>query len=204
MNIATSLFLRILPQSARSHHAPRVNGCAERPAWSERFASILLVAIPAGIVALSGYSATRATGDSDDELLARFSSHQTAFEVLPQMLDSDRRTLALGEGPMDLAHLEAAGVGNDYRALLAEIGASDLRYFPRSGEIVLLLAGPNDRSFTSTKRSYLYSSHERPPPATAHGSYFGPGIYIVTEDHPIQGRWFIHHERVVSIAFARF
>jgi hypothetical protein len=165
----------------------------------------LLVAVPAAIVALSGYSAARGGNPPDDDLTVRFLSHQADFEALPQMLDSDRARLPLADGPFDLADLMAAGAArnHDYRALLAKIEAANIRYFPRSGNIVLPLAHARDHFFTDTKKSYLYLNRERPQPLPNHPSYArpGPGIYFAMDDHRIKGKWFIHHDGTLEVAF---
>jgi hypothetical protein len=75
---------------------------ANRSSWTPVLVLSLLVAVPALIMALSGYSAARGSNPSDDDLTARFLSHQVDFEALPQMLDSDRARLPLADGPFDL------------------------------------------------------------------------------------------------------
>jgi hypothetical protein len=123
------------------------------------------------------------------------------------MLDSDRRKLPLTDEPFDLADLVAAGASNegDYKVLLAKIDATNVRYFPRSGNVVLPVAQPREH-FTDIKKSYRYLSREQPQPFLPHPSYAwrGPGIYFVTGDHRIKGQWFIHHDGTVVIAFAPY
>jgi hypothetical protein len=178
---------------------------ANRSSWSDVLLLSLLVAVPAAIVALSGYSSARAGNPSDYDLTARFLSHQADFEALPQMLDSDRASLPLAGGPFDLADLMKAGAArsHDYRTLLAKIGAANVRYFPRSGNIVLPLAQPSEHFFPDTKKAYLYLNREKPQPLPNHPSYArtGPGIYFVTEDNRIKGKWFIHHDGTLEVAF---
>lgn len=178
---------------------------ANRSSWTEVLVLSLLLAAAATIVALSAYSAARGNDSSDDDLTARFLSHQADFEALRQMLDSDSARLPLAGGPFDLADLIAAGAapGHDYRAQLAKIGVINLRYFPRSGNIVLPLAKPSEHSFANTKRSYLYLNREPPQRLPNHPRYGwpGPGIYFVTEDHRIKGKWFIHHDGTLEVAF---
>jgi hypothetical protein len=165
----------------------------------------LFVAVPAAIVALSGYSTARGGNPSDDDLTARFLSHQADFEMLPPMLDSDRASLPQTDGPFDLSDLMTAGAArnHDYRGLLAKIEAANIRYFPLSGNIVLTLAKSSDHVFADTKKSYLYLNREQPQPLPDHPSYArpGPGIYFVTEDHRIKGKWFIHHDGTLEVAF---
>jgi hypothetical protein len=123
------------------------------------------------------------------------------------MLDSDRKRLLLADGPFDLAHLVAAGTvhKDDYQVLLAKIDATNMRYFPRSGNVVLPVA-QSGANFADTKKSYLYLSREQPQPLLDHPSYAwrGPGIYSVTGDHRIEGQWFIHHDGTVVVAFAPY
>jgi hypothetical protein len=178
---------------------------ANRSSWTEVLSLSLFIALPAGVVALSGYSAARGGSRSDDDLTVRFLSHQADFEALPQMLDSDRASLPQADGPFDLADLMAAGAArnHDYRALLANIEAANIRYFPRSGDIVLPLAKSSDHFVAETEESYLYLNREQPQPLPNHPSYTqpGPGIYRVTWDHRIKGKWFIHHDGTQEVAF---
>ena len=178
---------------------------ANRSSWTEVLALSLFIAVPAAIIALSGYSTARGGNPADDDLTARFLSHQADFETLPQMLDSDRARLPLADGPFDLADLMAAGAArnHDYRGLLAKIEAANIRYFPRSGNIVLPLAKSSDHFFADAKKSYLYLNREQWQPLPNRPSYArpGPGIYFVTEDHRIKGKWFIHHDGTLEVAF---
>ena len=178
-----------------------------RSSWTQVLVLSLFVVVPAVIMALSGYSAARGSHPTDDELTARFLSHEADFQALVQMLESDRRRLSLADGPFDLAELVAAGAArnDDYQALLAEIDATNIRYFPRSGNIVLPVARSGEH-FADTKKSYLYLNREQPQPLLHHPSYAwrGPGIYFVTGDHRIKGQWFIHHDGTVAVEFAPY
>jgi hypothetical protein len=180
---------------------------ANRSSWTQLLVLSLFVAVPAAIVALSGYSAARGNHPTDEELTARFLSHEADFQALIQMLDSDRRRLLLADGPFDLGDFEAAGAARtgDYKVLLAKIDAINLRYFPRSGNVVLPVAQSGEH-FADTKKSYLYLSREQPQPLLDHSSYAwrGPGIYFVTGDRRIKGQWFIHHDGTVVVAFAPY
>jgi hypothetical protein len=180
---------------------------ANRPSWTQVLVLSLFVIVPAAIVALSGYSAARGDHPTDEELTARFLSHEADFQALIHMLDSDRRRLLLADGPLNLAELEAAGAtrAGDYRVLLAKFDATNVRYFPRSGNVVVLVAQSGEH-FADTKKSYLYLSREPPQPLLHHSSYAwrGPGIYFVTGDQRIKGQWFIHHDGTVVVAFAPY
>jgi len=59
--------------------------------WSDVLLLSLLVVVPAAIIALSGYSAARSGNPSDDDLTARFLSHQADFEALLE----ERRRFAI-------------------------------------------------------------------------------------------------------------
>ena len=178
---------------------------ANRSSWTEVLVLSLFIAVPATFVAISGYSAARGGTPSDDDLTARFLSHQTDFETLPQMLDTDRARLPQADGPFDLADLMAVGAArnHDYRGLLAKVGAANIRYFPLSGNIVLTLANSNDHFFADPKKSYLYLNREQPKPLPNQPSYArsGPGIRFVTETHRIKGKWLIHHDGTLQVAF---
>jgi hypothetical protein len=180
---------------------------ANRSSWTQVLVLSLLVAVPAALIALSGYSAARAGHPTDEELTARFLSREADFQALLHMLDSDGKRLPLTDGPFDLADLVAAGAGHkgDYKAILARIDATNVRYFPRSGNVVLSVAQSGEH-FADAKKSYLYLSHDQPQALLRHPSYAlrGPGIYFVTGDHRIKGQWFIHHDGTVVIAFAPY
>jgi hypothetical protein len=182
---------------------------AVRSARRAVFMLCLLLAAPAVLVVLAGYSICRGSHPTDEELTARFLSHPLDFETLRQMLDSDRGRLPHGAGPFDLTDLVAAGASTarigHYEAVLARIGARNFRYSPLSGNVVLPISTSGDNFANSTK-SYLYSSRDEPQPLLYHRSYGwrGPGAYWVTGDHRIEGRWFIRHDGTVVVAFAPY
>jgi hypothetical protein len=169
----------------------------------------LFVAVPVALGLLAAYAAARDSHPTDEELTARFLAHESDFQTLAQMLDSDRRRLLLRAEPIDLADLVAAGastanIGN-YESLLARIGAKNFNYFPRSGNLVLPVSASGE-NFAQSRKSYSYLSREEPQPLLHHQSYAlrGPGIYFVTGDHRIKGQWFIHHEGTVVVTFAPY
>jgi hypothetical protein len=180
---------------------------ASRSSWTQVLAVSLLVAVPAAIVVLSGDSAARRSHPTDEELTAKFLSHEADFQALVQMLDYDRNKLPRTDAPIELADLEAADAARkgDYRVLLAKIDANNLRYFPRSGNVVLPVAQAGEY-VADTKKSYVYLSREQPQPLLPHPSYArrGPGLYFVTGDGRIKGQWFIHHDGTVVFAFAPY
>jgi hypothetical protein len=169
----------------------------------------LLVAAPAILVVLAGYSLSLGSHPTDEELTARFLSHQVDFDTLAKMLDSDRGRLPLGSEPFNLAAFVAAGAStariSNYEAVLARIGARNFRYFPQSGNVVLLVSESAGHLAKSTK-SYLYLSRDDPQALVYHRSYGwrGPGVYFVSGDYRIKGRWFIRHDGNVVVAFAPY
>lgn len=173
------------------------------------FLSCLFVVVPAVLVLLAAHTAARGSHPTDEELTARFLSHESEFQSLVQMLDSDRGRLPLGAGPFELADMVAAGAGTanigNYANLLAKIDVKNFRYFPRSGTTVLPVSDAAE-DFAGAKKAYLYLSREEPQPLLHHPSYAwrGPGIYFVTGDHRIKGKWFIHHDGTVAVAFAPY
>jgi hypothetical protein len=182
---------------------------ANRSSWRDIWVLSVLVAVSAVLTLLASYAATRASHPTDEELTARFLSHESDFLALGSMLDSDCGRLPHGAEVCELGDLVPAGVGaarmGDYQALLARIGATNFHYFPRSGTLDLPVSRSGD-NLTETRKSYLYLSRDEPQPLLRHQSYAwrGPGIYFVTGDHRIKGNWFIHHDGTVVIAFAAY
>jgi len=145
----------------------------------------------------------------DAELTANFLSHETTFNELVQMLDGDRRTLALeGETPIDVAALSRLGASaaraQTYSGLLRQISVADLRYFPDSGKLILL--PDRQANLPRPSKSYLYLPHAQPQPVVRHHGYNwrGPGVYVVTGDRPLKGSWFIHYDTVIQVAFSPY
>ena len=168
-----------------------------------------LLTVSAVLTLLASYAATRASQPTDEELTARFLSHQSDFLALTSMLASDCGRLPPEAESCEPADLVPTGAGgarmSDYQALLARIGATNFRYYPRSGILNLPVSRLGD-NLTETRKSYLYLSRDEPQPLLRHQSYAwrGPGIYFVTGDHRIKGQWFIHHDGTVVIAFATY
>jgi hypothetical protein len=161
------------------------------------------------LVLLTAYAVARGSHPTDEELTARFLSHESDFQALVRMLDSDRNRLTLKAEPFDLPDLVAAGESavriQNYEALLAKIDARNFRYFPRSGNIVLPVSQSGENLPKSAK-SYMYLSRDEPQPVLDHRSYGWrePGMYFVTGDHRIKGQWFIHHDGTLVVAFAPY
>ncbi len=180
-----------------------------RSSWSGLLVLSMFVAVPAVLVVLAGYASARASHPTDDELTARFLSHEADFQLLAQSLDSDCRRVPSGASSCELADLVTAGVGvagvDGYKLLLKRIGATSFRYLPRSGNLILPVCEPGENC-SATRKSYLYLSHEQSQPLIRHqsGAWHGAGIYFVTGDHRIKGGWFIHHDGTVVVAFASY
>jgi hypothetical protein len=177
---------------------------AHRSLRSDIWVLILMVAVPVVIVTLSGYLTSNPP--TDEEITARFLSHEADFQMLISMLHSDGGRLSIAKEPIDLEDLVAVGANNGaYRLLLAKIGATGFHYFPRTGNVRLPISQP-DAHFTDTNKSYLYLSDEQSQPLLGGQSYpqHGPGLYILADDHQIKGRWFIRHESPTIVAFAPY
>jgi hypothetical protein len=184
---------------------------AHRSSWRDALLLSLVVAVPAAFILLAGYGAATLSHLTDEELVTRFLLHKSDFQALAHMLESDReRLISLGAESFEFADLVQAGADtaqiDGYKVHLAKIGATNFRYFPRSGNLFLPALRSSD-NFTQTKKSYLYLNREAPQPLLHHQGYSswrGPGIYFVTGDHRIEGRWFIHHDGIVVVAFAPY
>jgi hypothetical protein len=180
---------------------------ADRSARAAVFVLSVWMTVLVVWVALAGYAASADSHPTDDELTARFLSHEADFQTLARMLDSDRKRLPLRPEPFDLANLVAAGVDTarvgEYESLLAKIDARNFRYFAQSGNVALPVSESGDNLPRST-RSYLYLSSDDPQGLLYYRTYGwrGPGMYFVAGDYRIKGRWFIHHEGIVFVAFA--
>jgi|HubBroStandDraft_1064217.scaffolds.fasta_scaffold583810_1 hypothetical protein len=177
--------------------------------WRDVLLWSVMAAVPAALALLAFYAADRRSHPTDDELTERFISHEADFEALSPMLDSDCRRLPIEAKSCELIDLEGAGVGAarvaDYRLILARVGAPSFSYDPRSGNLSLPVSKAGDHAGDSGK-SYLYLAHEASQPLLHQPSYAlrGPGIYRLTGDHRIKGRWFIHHDGTVVVAFSPY
>jgi len=169
----------------------------------------MFMAVPAALILLAAYAAARASYTSDEELTARFLSRESDFQALVHRLDSDRGRLPPGTESVDLADLVQVGADRarvgDYEALLTRIGATNFRYFPASGNLIVLVSNPGDPRAT-TRKSYSYLGREEPQPLLHPGAYasHAPGVYFAPADHRIKGRWFVHRDGPVVGAFAPY
>lgn len=142
---------------------------------------------------------------SDRQLTTSFFSHRAKFDELVQMLATDRSSLAAkGAAAVDLAtmtRLDANGIRfGMYRGLLQQISVGDLRYFPGSGKLILVPDGR--KSLQPPSKSYLYLPHGRPESLVPYYGYDwrGPAMYILTDDRPLKGGWYIHHDMTIEVA----
>jgi hypothetical protein len=169
----------------------------------------LFVVVPAVVVLTAFFAVNRGYPPTDEELTARFLSHEADFEALRRMITSDCARVQLGVKPCELADLMRVSGGTvretGYERLLGRIGVTSFRYSLRSGDLVLPIARSGE-SRAGSEESLRYLDHEEPQAILRHQSHSwrGPGIYIVTGDRRIKGRWFIHHEGSVVIAFAPY
>jgi hypothetical protein len=181
-------------------------GGSDKGSWAAIWAVMALLLASATLAVLASREVDRSNRPSDEELTANFLSHETTFDELVRMLDTDRRALAPEEQtPIDFAALSRLGASaaraETYRGLLRQISVADLRYFPDSGRLILL--PDRQANVPRPSKSYLYLPHPEPQPAVRHHGYTwrGPGVYVVTEDQPLKGSWFIHHDAMIQIAF---
>jgi len=171
--------------------------------------SASLVLVPLALVVLAGYSASRASSPTDQELTARFVAHESDFRALLQMVEGERGKLPLGDEVVDLDALAAAGTDAArlaaYDSLLRKMGATNFQYLPRSGNLTVPIdLSPGAR--TESGRSYLYRRDAAEQPLIYHRGYAwrGPGAYVVTGDQHIKGHWFIHHSGDAVLVFAPY
>lgn len=190
---------------ARSVGQPAAN----RSSSGDIFVWSLFITVAAALVLLASYTSARGSHPSDEELVARFLSHESDFQALATMVDSDCGRLPLESESCELADLKLAGAdgparAGNYKLLLKRIGATDFRYYPRSGNLILPVS--KSETFAETKKFYMHRSHEEPQPLIHHQSYpwRGPGMYFVTGDQRVKGQWFINHEGPVIVAFTAY
>ena len=170
----------------------------------------LLVALSAALALYSGYSVSARSHPTDDDLIVKFLSNESDFQSLVHILEADRGSLLSlgGESYEFTDHLPTGAAAvhwADYKALLARIGLTNFRYFPRSGNLILPASMSPDNS-AEIRRSYLYLVNNDPEPLLryASDSWRGPGIHFTTGDRRIKGNWFIHHEGTLVVAFSPF
>jgi hypothetical protein len=177
---------------------------ARRCPWRDNLVLTAIIALPAvltGFVAFSSLSQP-----ADEEIAARFFAHEADFQRLIAMLRSDGRRLRGARDPLSLGDLVADGAnGDSYRLLLATVGATDLRYFPESGRIMVRIAA-SDVGFTGMSKFYLYTGDAGSKPSfpTRRYSLRAPGVAPTNGDFHIQGGWFVHREGAVVASSAPY
>lgn len=171
-------------------------------------AAALLVGI-ATVAAFYAHDVDQRSRPGDEQLTTNFFSHEAGFDELVQMLATDQARLAAnGETSIDLATVarltkNAARV-RMYGDLLRQISVEDLRYFPDSGELVLVPDGQENPERPS--RSYLYLPHGQSESLTRYHGYTwrGPGVSILNGDRPLTGSWLIHDHTRIDVAVAPY
>jgi hypothetical protein len=165
---------------------------------------------PVALTTVATHAINQRNQPSDEELSENLLAHETKFNELVEMLDSDCRSLppAAGES-IDLAGLSAvvtsAARKDMYKRLLRQISVADLRYFPGSGRLILLPAAAQTNIQGSSK-SYVYMAGGQPQPVVAHHGYNwrGPGLHFLTGDRRVEGFWFIHYDTTITLAFSPY
>jgi len=132
-------------------------------------------------------------------MIATFRSHEADFDSLVAMLDSDRKLLPAAALPMGLDGLEAAGVDKArveaYRGILVRIGATGFRFFPKYGNISLLVSALGLGPSGSTKSFFYVASGDAYHIVADIDHYIPkPDEYPVEIDRRIKGKWFIHYD----------
>ena len=158
------------------HHERRAVGAAR-----EMFGLAACIALVFALLTLSifgGHEINQGNQPSDEELTANFFTHEATFDELAAM-------------PVR---------PETYRSLLRQISVADLRYFPESGELILIPDGQENLQHPS--KSYVYLPHAQPQSFAEHHIYYwrGPGVNIVTGDLPLKGDWFIRHDMTIAVA----
>jgi len=171
---------------------------------------ITLVLAPAVLTIVAAHTINQRNQPSDEELSKNFLAHETKFNQLIEMLESDCRSLPPGAGEsIDFAGLSAVVISaarmEIYKRLLRQISVADLRYFPGSGRLILLPAAAQTNIEGSSK-SYAYMVGGQPQPVVAHHGYNwrGPRVYFLTGDRWIKGFWLIHYDTMITVAFSPY
>ncbi|MGH8316699.1 MAG: hypothetical protein ACREUL_01815 [Steroidobacteraceae bacterium] len=157
---------------------------------------------------VGNYMSSEGNRPSDDELTENFLSHEGQFDEVVEMLTADRRTLRLeSDKVIDLKSLSillpSAARMDVYRGLLQQISVADLRYFPGTGKVILLLK-PGEEDAWGSSKSYVYLPDGEPQPLIQqHGYYWrGPALTFLTGDWRIRGNWFVHYNMAISLRFS--
>lgn len=177
----------------------------DRGSWLTACAVVALVLGLFLLAAFATYDVDRKNEPGDQALTTNFRSHEARFDELVRMLASDHlRAAGMEATGIDLATVarldENPARVTLYGGLLRQISVVDFRYFPDSGRLILVPDGQDDLQGPSM--SYVYVPHDEPQPLVPYSGsdWRTPGIYILTGDRQLRGRWFIHHERTMEAA----
>jgi hypothetical protein len=192
-----------------SHDSATARRSPDR-SWVAVFVLITSFVAPAALTTLATHTLNQRNLPSDQELSANLLAHETKFNELVAMLDTDCRSLPPGAGEsIDLAGLSAvvtsAARKDTYERLLRQISVADLHYFPGSGRLILLPAGAQPNIQGSSK-SYVYMAGDQQQPVVAHHGYNwrGPGLHYLTGDRRVEGFWYIHYDTMITLAFSPY
>jgi hypothetical protein len=196
-------------RSSYRGHAPRGKRAelkTRKPAWLGACALLLLLGGPPALSIWSAYSLELKNRATEEDLAANFRANEAHFAELIDLLAEDRERLRLE--PIDLAALShdlPAARARIYEELLGRIAVADIRYFTASGELILLPEG-GPANTNAAPRWYRYLPQGEPEPIAQHHGYAwrGPGMYSLSGDRPLESRWFIHHNKLVEVAFAPY
>ena len=172
--------------------------------WAAAFYATLVFGLLT-ISVFGAYDINQRSQPGDEELMSDFFAHEATFDELVRMLSSDSASLAAkGPAGVDLATMTKLDANSlrvgMYRRLLRQISVADLRYFPDSGNIILVPEGQENLQRPS--RSYVYLPHAQPQSFVQHHGYYwrGPGLNILTGDLPLRAGWFIRHDMTIEVA----
>ena len=192
-----------------SHDLPTARGLPDRLPVAVLVLITLFLA-PALLTTVATRTINQRNQPSDEQLSDNLLAHETKFNELVEMLDSDCRSLPPGAGgSIDLAGLSAVVTSttrkDTYKRLLRQISVGDLRYFPRSGRLILLPAAAQT-GIQGSSKSYVYMAGGQPQPVVAHSGYNwrGPGLHFLTGDRRVEGLWFIHYDTMITLAFSPY
>jgi hypothetical protein len=174
------------------------------------FVLITSILAPAALTTVATHVINQRNQPSDEQLSENLLTHETQFNELVEMLDSDCRSLRPAAGDyIDLAGLSAvvtsAARKDIYKRLLRQISVADLRYFPGSGRLILLPAAA-PTSIQGSSKSYVYIAGGQQQPVVAHPGYNwrGPGLHFLTGDRRVEGFWYIHYDTMITLTFSPF
>ena len=136
---------------------------------------------------------------TDASMIAIFQQHESDFDALVEMVESDRKALPPNTLRADLSGFKAAGIKpsrlEHYRHILSRLGAIRFDYFPLSKGIYveLWIVG---LSISSSSKSFLYLPSGDPGQLVDDTDHYIPqdDEYPTEIDRRINGNWFIHFD----------